>query len=160
MSMADALIGVVLGGLISVTTTLAIDQVRSRRELRHRWDAAGLEAIAHFIEEVNKAIGNLYDEGRSRFVNGPDAEITANFDRQSRAAMDSVRVAHARARLLMSPVGDSLARYYQALDGLKKLADIGFAGDDARWKDAQTKLRAEMDALLSDAATALHIRSQ
>ena len=52
----ESLIGVVIGGLISIVTTITMDQRHARRELRHRWDADGLEAIASYIEAVNRAI--------------------------------------------------------------------------------------------------------
>lgn len=154
----DAFIGVIIGGLVSVVTTLSIDTIRSRREMRHRWDGIALDAITQFIEKVNIAIGMLYDEGRSRHALGSDDERTRQLDRASRSAMDSVRVSHARARLLMNSIGDSLWSYFGALGQLKALADEGFPAGDPRWEDIQAQLRSELDQLLVRVTQTLRIQ--
>lgn len=154
----EALIGVVIGGLVSVITTISIDVIRNRREMRHRWDGVALDAVTDFIEKVNIAIGYLYDEGRARHLLGPSHDRTIELDRQSRSAMDGVRVSHARARLLLSPLGDSLSRYFGALGSLKTLADEGFPPGDARWEHVQAQLRDELDGLLRRVALTLEIQ--
>jgi hypothetical protein len=113
----EALMGVLIGGLVTIVTTVVTDHVRAKRDLKYRWDIAGLDAVAEFIEVVNRAIGALYDEGVSRFED-PASEQTAQRDRASRAAMDAVRVSHAKARLVVNPLSDEFASYYQSLDRL------------------------------------------
>lgn len=154
----DAFIGVIIGGLVSVITTVSIDVIRNRREMRHRWDGIALDAVTDFIEKVNIAIGNLYDEGRARHLLGSDHDRTIELDRHSRSAMDGVRVSHARARLLLSPLGDSLNRYFSALGSLKSLADEGFPPGDGRWEEVQGKLRDELDGLLRRVSLTLQIQ--
>jgi hypothetical protein len=127
----EALIGVIVGSAVSIAATLSAEVFKARRELRHRWDADALEAIANFVEAANLAIGALFDEGRSRGTPGSSEEATQRFDRASRAALDRVRVSHARARLLMSPIDDPLSSYVSALINLKVLADRGFVDGDA-----------------------------
>lgn len=154
----EAFIGVVIGGLVSIVTTVVVDHVRARRELKHRWDAAGLDAVAEFIDLVNKAIGALYDEGVSRHRD-PNGERTAQLDRVSRAAMDAVRVSHAKARLVMNSLSDRFADYYSSLHDLKAIADAGFPSADSNWKQAQDNLRQRLDALIDSAASELKIRN-
>lgn len=156
----ESLIGVLIGGLISIVTTLTIDARRAKRELRHRWDADGLEAIASYVDAVNRAIGALYDEGRSRSEDGAGSERLEQFDRAARSAMDTTRVAHARARLVMNRMHVCLANYQHALGDLKTLADVGFAADDPRWKAVQSQLAARLDELLAEAANTLKIQPE
>lgn len=59
----------------------------------------------------------------------------------------------------MSPLSDWFAAYYDSLDRLKNLADRGFATGDPTWKEAQAKLRSDLDALLEAAARELQIRN-
>lgn len=103
----EALVGALIGRLISLTTTLAVDVARARRELKHRWEASGLAAIEHSVEIANRTIGALYDEGRARSTPGAESAIS-ELDRVARAHMDSFRVAHARTRLTMPALADQL----------------------------------------------------
>ncbi len=154
----EAFVGVIIGGLISVATTLTVDAVRNRRELRHRWDDDGLEAIEHFIDAANLTIGALYDEGRRRFVDEADSPELMALDRTARTHMDSLRVAHARARLILRPLEGELADYRTALDDLRRLADTGFAVDDLRWKEAQSQLYRQLDIIIEGAGQVLGLR--
>lgn len=154
----ESLIGVVIGGLISIITTVVMDHRNAQRELRHRWDADGLDAIETYIEAVNRAIGALYDEGVSRVRDGADSDRLAQFDRTARSAMDATRVAHARVRLVMRRLDAPLSSYQAALQSLKSLADAGFESDDPRWKTAQRHLGDTLDALLAAAGETLKIQ--
>ena len=153
----EVFIGVVLGGIISLVTTLAVDTIRGRRELQRRWDASSLEAIEHFIDVANLAIGAMFDEGRSRGRRDPEdpQDRIDDFDRQARAALDNVRVAHARTRLLLAPLELQLAAYRTTLDELKRLANRGFSEGDKQWKAVQTELGEQLDALLREATKLL-----
>lgn len=51
---------------------IGVDVVRSRRELRRRWDADGLDAIEHFVETANRAVSALFDGGRSKGRDDPE----------------------------------------------------------------------------------------
>lgn len=156
----EVFIGVVLGGIISLATTLTVDTIRGRRELRRRWDASSLEAIEHFIDVANLAIGAMFDEGRSRGRRDPEdsKDRIDHFDRLTRAALDKVRVAHARTRLLLAPLEPQLATYRTTLDELKRLADRGFSEGDEQWKTLQTRLGEQLDTLLREATKLLHLR--
>lgn len=155
----EALLGVVIGSVVAIGSTLTIEVYKQRRELRHRWDEPSLQAIIDFVEAVNRAIGALYDEGRSRCVRGSHDEETIRLDRVSRTALDTVRVAHVRARLLRSSMDASLKGYLNALYELKQLADEGFPGDDAKWKAAQRALQDQLDRFIVDVAASLRINS-
>jgi leucyl aminopeptidase (aminopeptidase T) len=155
----SALWGALIGGGISLVTTLAVDVARSRREMRHRWDASGLEAIEHFVDIANRTIGALYDEGRARSLHGEQQSV-ADAARQARSHMDSFRVAHARARLTMPVLAQELMAYDTALRALKTHADEGFADGDARWKELQTDLNSALDRLMEAAIAALQLRSR
>ena len=79
-------------------------------------------------------------------------------DRVSRTAMDDVRVAHARARLVMNALSAQFAAYYQSRGELKSLADSGFPHGDPKWKAAQSKLGADLDSLIRRAVKELEFR--
>lgn len=154
----NALLGVLIGGAISLATTLAVDFVRGRRDMRHRWDDEALAAVSDFIEIGNRTIGALYDEGRARAEQPNNDDKVAEIDRAARAQMDAFRVAHARARLVMRPLELELAGYQAALGQLKQLADGGFAPQDERWKQCQGELRGQLDLLIAKAAATLRFR--
>lgn len=155
----QAFIGVLLGGIISVTTTLMIDSVRARRELRHRWDEAALEAVAQFSEDVTSAAGHFFDEGRSRFTNGPESPLTVECGRLARVAMDKVRVDLARTRLIIGKLSQHLEDCQASLVRLKGIANsTGFDGKDGSWREAKDELNEELERLLDAAAEELLLR--
>jgi hypothetical protein len=156
----SALWGALIGGGISLATTLLVDLMRSRRELHHRWDAAGLAAIEHFVEVANRTIGALYDEGRARTTFGEQQQQVELANQAARAQMDSFRVAHARARLTMPALAPVLLEYDRAMKQLKTHADQGFAEGDARWKELQGELGAVLDRLMEAATTHFRLRSR
>jgi hypothetical protein len=154
----EVLFGAVVGGLISLATTLAVDVLRGRRELQHRWDADALAAVEHFIEVANRAIGALYDEGRARDRRPNEVDEIATLDRVSRGHMDAFRVAHARARLMTGALALQLGSYGAALSKLKVFADDGFPPDERVWKECQASLVEELDALIVKAGEVLQLR--
>jgi hypothetical protein len=155
----NALWGALIGGAISLATTLAVDVVRARREMRHRWDTNGLAAIEQFVEIANRTIGALYDEGRARAAHGDDHPTVAEADRTARSLVDSFRVAHARARLLMPGLAPELLDYDTALRALRRYADEGFTVTDSRWRELQAELSASLERLMSAATRELDLRS-
>lgn len=146
-----------IGGLISLSTTLAVDVVRGRRDLKHRWDPHGLAAVEHFVEVANLTIGALYDEGRARSGESPDPEEIAGLDRIARARIDSFRVAHARARLTIPALGPDLDSYGDVLRRLKSYADDGFPPGDAQWPQVRSDLRVALDRLIAQAGAKLRL---
>ena len=117
-----------------------------------------MEAIEHFIDAANLTIGALYDEGRKRYVDDSESPELLALEITARSHMDSLRVAHARARLILRPIEDELAAYRTALDGLRRLADKGFAVDDPDWKQAQANLYRQLDAVIDGAGRILGLR--
>jgi hypothetical protein len=153
--MGDAL-AVVLGALIALASSLLVEWRTSRRALRHRWDEARLAAVGDFINASNTAIGALFDEGRSRGEDRDDLEVR---DRVARQAMDAVRVAHARAQLMLASERPVLDSYRSSLNELKALADGGFRDGDERWKVLQRRLQDDHEHLIVATSHVLHIPS-
>lgn len=153
----NVLWGVVIGGAISLAATLTVDWVNSRRQLQRRWDSDVLDAIEHLVDVANRTIGALYDEGRARYAGDPESAVVAERDRNARSHMDTMRVAHARARLMAPKMRPVLDRYREALDQLKLSADRGFDPTGQEWKDHKARLEGLLDDVLNAAAARLQI---
>jgi hypothetical protein len=69
-----------------------------------------------------------------------------------------VRIAHARARLLLGPLERELAGYRNTLDKLKELGSRGFPEADPEWKSVQSQLGRDLDDLLAAATALLQLR--
>ena len=149
-------LSVVLGALIALASSLIVEWRTSRRALRQRWDTNRLDAVGEFINASNRAIGALFDEGRSRGERRPDLPEK---DRDARLAMDAVRVAHARAQLMLASERPVLDSYRNSLNELKALADKGFEDGDADWKRLQQRLLENHEQLVVATSRVLHIPS-
>jgi hypothetical protein len=148
------IVSVVIGASIALASSLIVEWRTAQRALRQRWDSDRLTAVSDFINTSNKAIGALFDEGRSR---GEVRGDLAEKDRESRVAMDAVRVAHARAQPMLPGQRSALDSYRKSLDELKALADAGFKDGDARWKESQRRLMNDHEQLVVSTSQVLHI---
>lgn len=155
----ETLVAVTVGGLVSIVATVTIDLVRGQRELRYRWDAPGLDALVAFVDATNRAVGVLYDEGRSRGEKLDGHELVAERDRLARTATDNVRVTHTRALLLLHPLKDPLKSCLDAVLALKGIADVGFLPGAPEWRAAQSAILDSVTELQTSATDVLKIHS-
>jgi hypothetical protein len=149
----NEIVSIVIGAAIALASSLLVEWRSAQRALRQRWDSDRLTAVGEFINASNKAIGALFDEGRSR---GEKRDDLAERDRESRQAMDAVRLAHARAQLMLPGQRSPFDDYRRTLDELKVLADHGFKDRDPTWKDLQRRLLSDQEELVR--ATSLVLR--
>src|SRR5690349_19292516 len=104
----EALLGVIVGGVITLTTTVLVDNLRFRRERRYRWDDERLETMSQFVAAANRAISALYDKGVAVAHNPTSSEESAGARREARAAVDDLRIQHFRARLVNPSLASTL----------------------------------------------------
>jgi hypothetical protein len=73
----QALLGVTIGGVITLATTLVVDRFRFRRERQNHWDDERLEAMTEFIAAANRAISAPNDKG-TRLARGDRGSTRGN----------------------------------------------------------------------------------
>jgi hypothetical protein len=73
--------------------------------------------------------------------------------------MDAVRVARARAQLMLAAERPVLDSYRTSLNELKALADEGFKDGDPRWRNLRQRLHDNHEQLVVATSRLLHIPS-
>jgi hypothetical protein len=109
----NEIVAVVIGAAIALASSLVVEWRTAQRALRQRWDSDRLTAVGDFVSAANKAIGALFDEGRSR---GETRGDVSERDRESRSAMDAVRLAQARVQLMLPSQRGPFDLYRHTLD--------------------------------------------
>jgi len=107
-----ALLGVALGGVLSLLGTLVLDVRRSRREDSHRWDEPQLEATVDYVTTV---------------------KLVARHARWIQESDDPSSETELRQQLVAAEQARSLAFERLALLGSRNLIERGIATNEALW---------------------------
>ncbi|WP_420453169.1 hypothetical protein [Ilumatobacter sp.] len=153
------LLGTLLGGTIALISTIVVDRLRERRELRHRWDQRGFDELRDYISSANLVIGALYDRGHTKAKRGPDSESFRRFKNVSRGRYDELRVAEACAAMSNPALRPEIDAVGSGLEKLKVIAERGFEPQDAAWEEGRAETMSALRSLIDRAGDFYGMRS-
>lgn len=137
--MGELLVGVIVGGIVSLVSALAIDTVRARREDRQRWDRDRLAAAIEFVGAAQDLAGDQYRRGRAVV----DADVPRDEqllrDEEARQSLSTLWVAATKAELLLPDARVEIQRVVDTARAIRDLADEGFDSADPRWKERRAQ---------------------
>ncbi len=146
--MSDTLVGVIVGGGLSLMATVLVDTLRARRKRQSRWDRDVLEALIGLIATAQAFEGAQYLRGRANHDGGGVSETTrAQREEAGRAAYQNLLLAAAKARVLVPAARSFVDAVVDASKKLKSEAEKGFVSNDAKWIELRNRQRAAVDAL-------------
>lgn len=133
--MAELLVGVIVGGVVSLISALAVDTVRSRRESSQRWDRDRLSAAIEFVRAAQDLAGDQYRRGRAvQDVADKRDDLLLRREEEGRQSLSALWIAAAKAELLLPDVRSEIQRVIDTGRAIRDLADEGFSSGDERWR--------------------------
>lgn len=133
--MGELLVGVVVGGVVSLVSALAIEIVRARREDAQRWDRDRLAAAVDLIGAAQDLAGDQYRRGRAvHDVADENIPLRLTREEEGRQSLSTLWIAAAKAELLLHDARGEIHGVLSTARAIRDLADGGFGSGDPQWR--------------------------
>jgi hypothetical protein len=155
----DVVVGALVGGLISLGSTIVVEGLRARRDKQSRWDRDRLEAMVELVACAQEQVGAQYRRGREVHDHSNDREHPLRLQREqeARETTNQLWVATARAKLVAPDAWDHLSLILDEAKTLRDLADRGFPSSDPTWRAAVDHYLGQIEALTRATSASLEI---